>query len=192
MLAQDQAEVVNYSRDYLSLATKERRKRKNELTKHCQVRAARMLAILETIHLPTIEAVGEKGVQAISVLALHSSYSVMKRVLGLIKQAYELNQDSVDSEAIATLTDRIRIIEGKQQLYGTQWLPGENNKPFLYPIYKFATVNQLRSNYGLKAIRYPVNLANHERHPLTSKDIKLFIRQPTPKEFNDYISPYID
>lgn len=193
MLKQDQVEIVNYSRDNSGFSAMSRLKRQSELNKNCRIRAQRLLEILNIIKLPTIEAVGEKGVQAISVLALHSSYSVMKSVLYLIKKAHRLNQGSVDFEGIATLTDRLRILEGKQQMYGTQWLLGEDNKPFLYPIYNFDKVNERRSKYNLKQIKFPVNLASsNERSVNANNNIKSYIRKPSPQEFKDYVSPYID
>jgi ATP phosphoribosyltransferase len=59
-----------------------------QLVLHIQERTKRMLEILDEIGAPTIENIDADGSQAVSVLALHSRLTVMKKVLAVLEQSY--------------------------------------------------------------------------------------------------------
>ncbi len=161
MLEADQQEVRACSKAYWqapsAAATRDIRER---FIVHSKDRVSRALEILDDIGLPTIENIGTDGAQALSVLALHANLSTMRRVLSTFEKGYSENSASVYYEAIPSLTDRILIIEGKNQRFGTQWMLGADGKFFLPPVEGFDQMNRRRAAYGLGKSRHPIDLTN--------------------------------
>ncbi len=148
-----------------------------------------MLAILEEIGEPTIDNIGADGSQAISVLALHSRLSIMKRVLRAFEACYDQDPASVYHEAIPSLTDRVLIIERKEQHFGTQWMLGADGKFFLPTVEDFARMNQRRAAHGLGKAKHPVDLTYGvpKRKPSRPDTHERDQRPPTQEEYDAYI-----
>ena len=192
MVESDQAEVKSFSRDYSSMSKDEISRRKADLLLHSKARAKRVLEIINEIGLPTIEAIGYEGSQALSLIALHSTYSTMKIVLDIYMKAFLAHPNSIYPEAIPPLIDRVRIIEGKKQLYGTQWLLGEDGQPFLYPIENFKEVSNRRAKFGLGTLKRPTNLAISTQSQKQIPARKSDQRKSTEQEYVDYVRDFID
>lgn len=77
--------------------------------------------IIETIGYPTIDQVGKEANEATWFVIQHSigQPEFMKKSAELLKSA--VNENKADPKSIAYLTDRIAVLEGKPQLYGTQF-----------------------------------------------------------------------
>ena len=50
------------------------------------------------------------------------------------------------------LEDRVRMLDGEQQLYGSQLTRGEDGKPMLWPIEDEAHVDERRAGVGLEPL----------------------------------------
>ncbi|MEW9570133.1 DUF6624 domain-containing protein [Rhodanobacter sp. Si-c] len=114
--------------------------------------AARLAAIIDQYGWPGLTLVGKEGAWAAWLIAQHSigNPPFMRRCLSLLKQA------TSDGEAIpwqvAMLEDRIRMYEGKPQIYGTQFQPDKNGQLNPYQIENPESVNDRRLAVGLNTI----------------------------------------
>ncbi len=114
--------------------------------------AARLAAIIEQYGWPGKSLVGEEGAWAAWLIAQHSigNPPFMRHCLSLLKQA-AVNNEVIPWHA-AMLEDRIRMYEGKPQIYGTQFQPNKNGELEPYPIENPESVNGRRLTVGLNTI----------------------------------------
>ncbi|HVV25412.1 MAG TPA: hypothetical protein VHC21_00020 [Candidatus Saccharimonadales bacterium] len=194
MLQEDQQDIREHSKLYKhapgASSTIVSRK---DLAKRCMRRAEEMLEILKEIKEPTISNVGVDGSQAISVLALHSRLSIMQKVLRIFQNSYHKNPQSVYSEAIPSLLDRVLILQRKKQKFGTQWLVSRDGSFFLYPVEDFKGMNELRKEHGLSNARKPRDLTyGIPKGPLPPKAQESDQRTPTQEEYDNYATEFID
>lgn len=169
MLEQDQRELRSLQANLQKLPSKKSKKAKEyETFRECHIRAHRMLDILNEIKEPTAENIGIDGSRAISVIALHSYLSVMKKVLVLFEKHFKTGKGVIDPESIVSLTDRIMIIEHKYQRFGSNWMIDSLGKPFLITVEDFKKMNQRRAKYGLKPRQRPIDLSydSKNKYPL--------------------------
>lgn len=114
--------------------------------------AKKLNAIIEKIGYPTIGKVGEEASDAAWLIIQHSisNPEFMKRSLQLLKVAVK------DKEAnpihFAYLTDRIAVLEGKVQLYGTQFDWDDNGELSPQKFDDLQKVNQRRKAIGLNGL----------------------------------------
>ena len=82
--------------------------------------------IIDSIGYPTIDKVGKEANEATWLVIQHSigQPKFMKKCLKLLKIA--VSENKADPKNLAYLTDRIKVFEGKSQLYGTQFDWDEN------------------------------------------------------------------
>ena len=114
--------------------------------------AARLGAIIEQYGWPGNSLVGEEGTWAAWLIAQHAigNPPFMRHCLCLLKQA-AANHDVMPWQA-AFLEDRIRMYEGKPQIYGTQFQPNMHGQLEPYPIENPESVNERRAAIGLNTI----------------------------------------
>lgn len=114
--------------------------------------ATRLTEIIEQYGWPGKSLVGEEGAWAAWLIAQHSigNPPFMRRCLSLLKQAASNNE--VIPWQMAMLEDRIRMYEGKPQVYGTQFQPSKNGELNPYPIENPESVNDRRLAVGLNTI----------------------------------------
>lgn len=156
LVEEDQREIRAHSALYKTQPSQELlHKSSVALRKNAVRRSRRVLLIINEIGTPTEEKIGWEGVEAMTVIALHAKHSAMKRILSHLLQAKE---GEIDSSLLPALIDRERILDGKKQLFGTQWFMGFQDKPFLYPVEDFKKMNIRRKEYGLKKARRPRDL----------------------------------
>ncbi|HEX5352560.1 MAG TPA: DUF6624 domain-containing protein [Rhodanobacteraceae bacterium] len=114
--------------------------------------AARLADIIEQHGWPGLTLVGEEGAWAAWLIVQHSigNPPFMRQCLSLLKQA------ASDGEAVpwqvAMLEDRIRMYEGRPQIYGSQFQPDKNGQLGPYQIENPETVNDRRLAVGLNTI----------------------------------------
>lgn len=113
---------------------------------------ARLAAIIEQYGWPGKSLVGEEGAWAAWLIAQHSigNPPFMRHCLSLLKQA-AVNNEVIPWHA-AMLEDRIRMYDGKPQIYGTQFQPNKNGELEPYPIENPESVNGRRLTVGLNTI----------------------------------------
>jgi hypothetical protein len=80
---------------------------------------ARVAAIIDQSGWPTVAAVGEKGSAAAWIILQHAPLAVQEKYLEIMKAA--ASRKDLSWALLATTIDRVRIGEGKLQLYGTQY-----------------------------------------------------------------------
>jgi len=110
----------------------------------------RMKDIIKQIGWPTVSKVGAEVCVMTSLLVRHADHDVsfQKECLALMKAQSE---GEVSREEIAFLEDRVRVNEGKPQLYGTQFMgEGENFIP--RPIEDPDNVDRRRASMGMESM----------------------------------------
>lgn len=114
--------------------------------------AARLAAIIEQYDWPGNSFVGEEGAWAAWLIAQHAigNPPFMRHCLTLLKHAAAANE--VTPWQVAFLEDRIRMYEGKPQIYGTQFETNKNGQLEPYPIENPEAVNERRLAVGLNTI----------------------------------------
>jgi hypothetical protein len=114
--------------------------------------AARLGVIIEQYGWPGLTLVGEEGARAAWLIVQHAigNPPFMRQCLSLLKQAVS-NGEAVPWQG-AMLEDRIRMYEGKPQIYGSQFQPDENGQLNPYQIEKPESVNDRRLAVGLNTI----------------------------------------
>lgn len=108
---------------------------------------ARLIEIVNAIGWPTISKVGIEVSECAWLLVQHATAELkfMKECLALMKQA---SDGDVSPSNVAFLEDRILIMEGKSQIYGTQFHDvGNGFAP--YPIEDIERVDERRARVGL-------------------------------------------
>lgn len=106
----------------------------------------RMKAIVSEIGWPTISKVGMEGASNAWLLVQHADHDVafQEQCLQLMK---EVPTNEVERVDIAYLEDRVRVNQGRGQLYGTQFTQ-ENNQHIPRPIEDEERINERRAELG--------------------------------------------
>lgn len=114
--------------------------------------AARLAAIIEQYGWPGISLVGEEGAWAAWLIAQHAigNPPFMRRCLSSLQQAASIKE--VFPWQAAMLEDRVRMYEGKPQIYGTQFQPSKNGELVPYQIENPEAVNDRRLEVGLNTL----------------------------------------
>lgn len=114
--------------------------------------AARLTAIIRQYGWPGRRLVGEDGAEAAWLIVQHSigNPPFMRECLFLLQQAGSRGEAPLWQAAM--LEDRIRMFEGRPQIYGTQFRPGEHGEPVPYMIEDPAGVNDRRRAVGLNTL----------------------------------------
>jgi hypothetical protein len=147
----------------------------NEEMKDLHNRNAKVLSdLIDTIGYPTIDKVGKEANEAAWLVIQHSigQPEFMKKSAELLKSAGDENK--ADPKSLAYLTDRIAVLEGKPQLYGTQfdWDKHGNLSPNLFD--DLNKVNERRKSIGLNTIE--------EQTEIMREQVKSENQSP-PKDF---------
>ena len=108
----------------------------------------RMQEIVEEIGWPTIPKVGEHASYMAWLLVQHAYQERLfqKQCLELMKT---LPADEVKPSNIAYLEDRVRVSDGRPQLYGTQFHTDEHGRFGPFTIEDPENVDQRRASVGL-------------------------------------------
>lgn len=109
---------------------------------------ARFRQILDEHGWPTRNLVGSDGARAAWVLAQHadSDIAFQRRCLELMRNAHILGL--APGPAVAYLTDRVLMNEGRPQIYGTQFTSLDGD-PVPYQIESVAGLDERRARMGL-------------------------------------------
>lgn len=111
--------------------------------------AARLAEVVEQHGWPGESLVGEDGAHAAWLTAQHAigNPHFMRRCLALLQHAAA--QGEVPAWQPAMLEDRIRMYEGRPQIYGSQFLPDERGRIVPYTIDNPEGVEERRRAVGL-------------------------------------------
>ena len=113
--------------------------------------------ILDTQGWP--QHVSDSAHQAIFLVIDHAELEAQKHYFPLIQE--QVKKGNLSPSDVATLQDRIRMREGKKQIYGTQTKNGEKNGKqacYVWPIENPAAVDSLRQSVGLPSMQEYLNM----------------------------------
>ena len=108
---------------------------------------ARLIEIVEQHGWPGRSLVGSQACTEAFLILQHADLETQLRYVPLIRKAVDAGD--VEKQDLALLEDRIRVKEGKPQLYGSQLGHGADGNPELYPIEDAEHVDELRARVGL-------------------------------------------
>jgi hypothetical protein len=120
--------------------------------------ADRLRAIIDEHGWPGKSLVGEEGAMHAWLLAQHADRQLdfQRRALSLLAVAVERSEAT--SRQLAYLTDRVRMNEGREQLYGTQIADVEDGRAVPWPVESPDQLDERRERIGLEPFaEYPPN-----------------------------------
>ena len=112
--------------------------------------AARLVEIVEEHGWPGLSLVGEMAAGGAFLLLQHADLETQKKYLPLLREATAAGE--AKSTDLPLLEDRVRMLDGEKQLYGSQLLRGEDGKPALWPIEDEEHVDERRAQVGLEPL----------------------------------------
>lgn len=109
---------------------------------------------------PSARMVGEEGVHAAFLVVQHTGDAeFQERMLPAVERSYR--EGVLEGQAYALLLDRVRVRQGRPQVYGTQMKPvtqWEDGEPVPYPIRDVGSVDERRAKVGLPPLSEYVQL----------------------------------
>lgn len=149
----------------------------------------RMQEVIAKHGWPGRTLVGDLGCQAACLLIQHADHDpeFQKQCLGLLERAVETNE--APAYCLAYLTDRVRVGDGREQIFGTQ-LHGNFNP---LPIEDEVHVDERRAKVGLPPVSEYISqvkqvIANHPTVPDQIAEMKQLLSQlPPSPEYEKYV-----
>lgn len=110
----------------------------------------RLRWILSEHGWPGKSLVGEQGAHDAWLIAQHADHdpAFQREALNLLTAA--LKRGEAGPREFAYLTDRVRVNEGREQVFGTQMRPDQNGMPVPQPIEDPERVDERRAEVGLE------------------------------------------
>ena len=101
---------------------------------------------------PGRSLVGDQGAHDAWLIAQHADHdpAFQREALGLLTEA--VARGEARPRELAYLTDRVRVNEGREQVFGTQMRPDENGMPVPQPIEDPERVDERRADVGLEPL----------------------------------------
>lgn len=122
----------------------------NRMTNGDKARAARLKEIVTTYGWPGRSLVGYEAAASAYLLTAHAVFDLPFQKMAL-EQMKKLRPCEVENTHLASLTDRIRLAEGKKQLYGMM-LETKGGTLVPKPIEDEASVDKRRAELGLQPL----------------------------------------
>ncbi len=150
--------------------------------------ASRLAALIEQHGWPGKNLVGDDGVEAAWLIVQHSigNPPFMRQCLSLLQRAGVRGE--IPLWHAAMLEDRIRMYEGKPQIYGSQFQPDENGNMAPYRIENPEGVNDRRRAVGLNSLE---ERTAELREQAIRENVPLSIDRPKlermRKEYEDWL-----
>ncbi|MBC6996247.1 hypothetical protein QWY85_19525 [Neolewinella lacunae] len=108
--------------------------------------------LMEAIGYPTAAKVGQEASEAAWLIIQHAIGQPAFMRASAQRLAEAVHDEQADPISLAYLTDRIAVLEGKPQLYGTQFDWDENGALSPNPVDDATAVNQRRARLGLNSL----------------------------------------
>ncbi|HEX8267644.1 MAG TPA: DUF6624 domain-containing protein [Pyrinomonadaceae bacterium] len=130
---------------------------------------ARMRKIIEQNGWTGRSLVGEDGGEAAWLIVQHAVLEpdFQRQCLPLLEQAVAVGE--APGWQLAYLTDRVLMREGKEQVYGTQYIPVKGGKSVVYKIADPENVDARRQSVGLCWLEENTKRINREDELLNEK-----------------------
>lgn len=123
------------------------RQERDQLEALDKANSARLREIIDTHGWPGKSLVGREAADAAFLILQHANLELQKKALPLVEQAYRSGE--AQGQDLALLTDRVRVGQGKPQLYGTQVLISSDGQLTIEPIEDEPRLNERRAQLGL-------------------------------------------
>jgi hypothetical protein len=122
----------------------------------------RLGRIIDEHGWPTVTMVGREGARAAWLIAQHADrqLELQRRALALMEQAVAAGEAEV--RELAFLRDRVRVNEGRPQIYGTQIAGVRDGAPVPWPCADPEAMDRLRARVGIDP--FAVHVAEHAGH----------------------------
>ncbi|SEF46236.1 hypothetical protein SAMN04489712_10198 [Thermomonospora echinospora] len=119
----------------------------------------RLGRIMDEHGWPTVPMVGPEAARAAWLIAQHADrqLDVQRRALVLMEQAVAAGEAGV--RELAFLRDRVRVNEGRPQIYGTQIAGVRDGAPVPWPCEDPEAMDRLRAEVGIDP--FAVHVARH-------------------------------
>ena len=111
---------------------------------------SRLLQIVEAHGWPGTKLVGELAGKGAFFVLQHADIETQKHLLPALRTATAAGD--VAGKFLPLLEDRVRVADGRDQLYGTQVTRGPDGKPALWPIEHAESVDERRAAAGLEPL----------------------------------------
>ena len=112
----------------------------------------KVVSLIENCGMPTTKQVSKKQMSAIWLVFQHADNTNRKKYFPLLKKSAE-NGD-LNKSNIALMEDRILMMDGKPQIYGSQISKNRETKKWeLYKLEKPETVDKRRAEVGLGSLK---------------------------------------
>lgn len=112
-------------------------------------REDRLAQIIAEKGWPMISQVGHEAASSAWLIAQHATPAFLKRCLPLMQAAAEKME--IRPGHLALSIDRVRMQDHEKQVYGSQFQPGPDGKPSVYPVEDPEHLNQRRYSMGLES-----------------------------------------
>ena len=131
-----------------------------ELGRITRTHVAALKEIIRSYGFPTIPETSANAYKAAVLIALHSEdIDLMKQLENFLESA---TADSVEKSDLAYVADKIRIFEGRPQLYGTQFKKKPDGTIEFLPIENPSAIDERRQKIGLESFEsYKKKIASY-------------------------------
>lgn len=121
----------------------------------------KVISLIDKCGMPTTKEISKKQMNAIWLVFQHADNTNRKKYFPLLKKSAE-NGD-LSKSSIALMEDRILMMDGKPQIYGSQISENRETKKWeLYKLEKPETVDKRRAEVGLGSLKEYVKNWNIE------------------------------
>ena len=111
---------------------------------------ARLVEIVEEHGWPGLSLVGELACGGAFLILQHADLAIQEKYLPVLRGATAAGE--ANTADLPLLEDRVRMLGGEKQLYGSQLMRGADGKPELWPIEDEARVDERRARVGLEPL----------------------------------------
>jgi hypothetical protein len=155
----------------LDLAKPANRTRIREIAENMRVydgaNEARLDELMKEYDWRSLAALGNKATAWAFYVVQHAPQGYKKRYLPLLKNAAE--QGTLEKSLFVYLDDRVRMGDGRPQLYGTQAQRASTGKLFTWPIEDEANVDARRAEFGWPTIVAHAKTNKYEYIPFAER-----------------------
>ena len=111
-----------------------------------------VISLIEKCGMPTLEEVSRDQMSSVWLVFQHANNEYRKKYLPVFRKSAQ--RGDIDQTVIAMMEDRILVIDGKPQIYGTQLKKNEQTGTWeLYEIADPATVDKRRAAIGFGSLQ---------------------------------------
>ncbi|MGB3197062.1 MAG: DUF6624 domain-containing protein, partial [Saprospiraceae bacterium] len=117
---------------------------------NCSLRVHKLDSLIGIFGFPTYSLVGYTNVPKAMTIILHGPLEYMEKVLPIAQKAYD--EGNFDGYELAHLIDRILWLNGKKQVYGTQFYFIED-KIYLFPVEDPKNLEKRRKKMDIPTVK---------------------------------------